>query len=119
MIAASAQCEWPARYLCPEPFRFINQAQYTTFGTAPASSRGSQTALIALSRFAPKERATSTNGVTKAIKKFMSDARRPHRITSTSHWTIHISEENDLALGASLIAPSSPHVLTSTIKDTT
>src|SRR5690348_10119691 len=48
IIAASAQCERPIRYLDPERFRFISQAQYTTFGTAPASSRGSQITLIAL-----------------------------------------------------------------------
>jgi hypothetical protein len=48
MIAASIQLERPTRYLCPEPFRFINQPQYRTFGTAPESTSGNQIALMAL-----------------------------------------------------------------------
>src|SRR5579863_1745977 len=73
---------------------------------------GSQTALIALSWFAPKERATSTNGVPKATPKFMSDAQRPHRIASRSPCDVRFCEELDSALGLSRILPATAQSIT-------
>src|ERR1700733_11595761 len=93
MIAARTQCDLPSRYLCPERFRFINQAQYRTFGTAPASNSGNQIALIALSSLAPKERASATKGVPKATPKFMRDAARPHMIASSNPCEVVFWEE--------------------------
>src|SRR3984957_15915882 len=99
MIAASAQCDRPTRYLCPERFLFINQAQYRMFGTAPASISGSQITLIALRPFAPKERATTTKGVPKATPKFMRDAKMPHRNARSKPCEERLCEGEDSALG--------------------
>src|SRR5580704_3677172 len=112
ITAASAQCERPIRYLDPERFRLISHAQYTTFGIAPASNSGSQITLIALSSLAPKERATSINGVPKATPKFISDAQRPHRIASSSPREVRFCEELDWELALSLILPAAAQSIT-------
>src|SRR5580700_6747267 len=110
MIAASTQCEGAVRYLFPECLRLINQAQYRTLGTAPASIKGNQTAFIALDPLAPNERAASTSGVPKATAKFIKDAQRPHTIASRSPLEVRCLE--DCALGFSRNFPAKAQSIT-------